>query len=92
MVAKIKIGDLNIRFILRHRFEKKRKDDYQTWYSWKDWRLGFWFKKTKAVGKKNFKNPSTWNNNLVNIYTFGIDVLIVKMWLDVDYGVKHFEI
>lgn len=90
MVGKLKIGALNIRCVLRHRFEKRRREDYLRWNEFRDWRLGIWFRKRKAVGKKGFKNPEKWSDNLANCYTFGIDLLVIKFWLDWDIGVQHF--
>jgi len=88
MVAKIHIGKLNVRGTLRHRFEKEK--DFMTKFSnWRQWELGIWFKKYKAVGEKNFENTSEWSKNLANVYTVGINLLVVKMWVDIDYGVKH---
>jgi hypothetical protein len=89
MVGKIKIGDLNIRCTLRHRFEKEEYP-LKNYGMWKKWSIGIWFKKYKAVGKKNFRNPEAWSKNLANVYTFGVEFLIVKVWIDIDYGVKHF--
>jgi len=90
MIAKLKIGELNIRCVVRHRFEKKREEDYVRWNSWRDWRLGLWFKRSRAVGKKDFNKPAEWSANLVSIYTVGLDLLIAKVWIDIDRGVKHF--
>lgn len=74
--------------VIRHRWEKRERplDNYTMW---RDWRVGFWFKKSKAVGSKNFKNPSKWGENLRNTYMIGLDFLFVKMWVDVSYGVMH---
>ena len=92
MVGKINIGKLHIRGVLRHRYEKGRKDDYLRWNEFRDWRLGVWFRKYKAVGHKNFKEPSKWSDNLASVHQLGIDLLVIKAWIEIDYGVKHFEI
>lgn len=90
MIGRLKIGKLSIVGVIRHRWEKKERplDNYGMW---RDWKVGFWFKKSKAVGSKNFKNPSKWGENLRNTYMIGIDFLVVKMWIDLDYGVMHLE-
>jgi hypothetical protein len=89
MVGSIKIGNLNIRGTLRHRFEKEDHplDNYAMWSKWD---IGLWARRSKAVGKKNFKNPNEWRDHLRSVYTVGINLLIVKMWIDIDRGVMHF--
>ena len=92
MVGKINIGKLHIQGVLRHRYEKRRKEDYLRWNEFRDWRLGIWFKKQKSVGEKNFNKPSSWKDNLANSYKVGIELFVIKAWIEIDYGVKHFEI
>lgn len=91
MIGKINIGKLHIRGVLRHRFEKQT-ESWEKRTMWKRWEVGMWFRKYKAVGQKNFNKPSSWDNNLTSIYTVGFELFVIKVWIDIDYGVKHFEI
>lgn len=79
-VSLLRINKVNIVFVLRHRFEKKQNLSF---YLWKDWRLGVFFKKTKIVGIKNIK-PKDWHKGLVNSFMIGMDLLIVKFWIEFD--------
>lgn len=90
MTAAINIGNLHIRGTLRHRFEKYEERWWER-YTWREWELGLWFRKYKAVSKKDFKDVSKWAENFANIYTMGLNLLIVKMWIDIDYGVMHIK-
>lgn len=91
MTAAINIGNLHIRATLRHRFEKHEDDRWWDRYTWREWELGLWFKKYKAVAKKGFKDVSKWGPNLANVYTVGLNLLVVKAWIDIDYGVMHIK-
>jgi hypothetical protein len=82
-----KIGKLNFTFVFRHRFEKPNKDSLlEDFTLWREWELGFWFRRMKIVGKKNFHNPKEWGNNLVHSYMLGINLLLCKAWLTLDKG------
>ncbi len=85
MVKKIKIGKCNIEIVLRHRFEKQEflNRDFERW------RIGLWFKKREILGKNNFNKPSKWGENLVNSYMFGLDFLLFKTFISIDYNGMH---
>lgn len=88
MISKIKIGRCNINLVFRHRFEKQTRID-RTFIRWE---IGVWFKKDKIVGRNNFSKPNEWNNNLVNSYMLGIELLFFKTWISWDFNGMHFEI
>ena len=93
MIRKTKIGKINLKFVFRHRFEKHIDEVDRAWDKrslWREWRLGLWVKPYKAVGQKNFKNPSLWSANLANGYMIGVDLLICKFWIDINRGVMEF--
>lgn len=86
MVTKLKIRKVNLTFAFRHRWDNN--DEFNFNSEFKDYRLGFWFKKSKIVGVKMFNNPKEWSNNLVNDYTFGVDLVVCKMWVSYNWGGK----
>jgi hypothetical protein len=88
MIATIKIGRLKINLVLRHRFETRNRLDM----TFRRWELGLWFRKNLVVGSHEFKNPSRWSNNLVGSYMFGVELLICKAWLEVNYGAMTFDL
>lgn len=89
MVKHIKIGKLSIVAVFRYRWGKDEQK-IDKFLMWREWRLGVWFKKTKSVGEKDFSDPSKWKNNLRGSYYFGADLLVIKAWLKISYGVKYF--
>jgi len=93
-LKEFKIFDYDILFVFRHRYEKDDDGEklINTFTMWREWRLGFFFKKNKAVGKKNFKNPKKWKNNLVNHIMIGIDLLWCKTWVTISKGTIKLEI
>jgi hypothetical protein len=93
-ISRVKIFGYDFTFVFRHRYEKndeslKLIDRFSIW---KDWKLGFFFRRYKVVGRKNFNKPKEWNNNLVYEYMIGIDLLICKTWFTVSKGAMDSEI
>jgi hypothetical protein len=43
------------------------------------------------VGRNDFTNPKRWEDNLVNSYMLGIDLLIIKSWIEWDINGMHLE-
>lgn len=84
----MKIFGYNFKFVFRHRFENE--DDAEKlihkFTMWGEWRLGFFFRRNRLVGKKEFSKPKKWGKNLVNEIMIGIDLLICKMWVTVSKG------
>ena len=87
MVGKIKIGNLTLISVFKHRFEKKKtlRSDFR------DWSLGLWFERSMIVGKKDFSNTKKWVDGMVNSYTIGMDLLICKFWISWDFGGMDLE-
>lgn len=87
-VGHLRIFGYNFTFVLRHRYEKKKdeKDVWDTLMEWREWELGFWFRRFRVVGSKNFHNPNKWKNNLVYEYMFGVNFLWGKAWFTVQRG------
>lgn len=85
------IGKTKITLVGKYRYSKKVKlmDKFT---DWRDWRISIWFKRSEIVGKKNFKDPNEWGNNLVNSYMLGIDFLIIKGWIEWHTGGMVLEI
>ena len=86
MIKRLNIGNLNVCLVLRHRFEEKHP--FNPTFSRLE--LGMWFKKSKIVGKRNFKTPAKWN--YVNSYMLGINLLLCKTWIEIDVGGMHMDI
>ena len=88
-VGKLKIGKLNISFVFRHRFEKPDDifENFRHNTEFREWELGFWFRKRKMLGVKGFTKP---NHHLVNSYIVGINLLICKAW--VEWNINGLEI
>ena len=93
-VGSFKICEYNFTFVFRHRFEKK-KDENDIWdrlMEWREWKLGFWYKRIQVVGKKNFNKPSEWKNHYSYEYMFGINLLWCKAWMTVQKGAMNIKL
>jgi hypothetical protein len=88
MIRHIKIKRCNIALVLRHRFEKQKRFDR----TFTRWEIGFWFRKNKIVGINNFSKPSEWNSNLVNSYMIGVELLLFRSWITIDFNGMHLDI
>lgn len=89
MIKNINIGELSITLVLRHRWEPKDKQRFTIMFN--DYKLGIWFKKAMCVGKTNCGNPKEWKNNLRPSIMIGLDLIVIKCWVDITYGVMHLE-
>lgn len=86
-LKRIKLGKTNFVFVFRHRFEKASENRLLDSFTlWREWELGFWFRRMQIVGKKNFHKPSEWKNNHVYMYMLGVNLLWCKAWFTVDKG------
>jgi hypothetical protein len=91
MVKRLKIKKLTIIWVFRHKWDKRSKDfDDRTFK--KKASLGIFYRKSLIVGKRNFDTPKKWKNNLVPSYMFGLDLLVIKTWIDIDFGGMHLNI
>lgn len=95
-LGRFKIGQTTFTFVFRHRFEPANDYDYIGKFKYhsefRDWELGMWFRKTKMVGKKNFKHPNEWKHNLVDSRMLGINLLICKAWVEWNRGGMHIDV
>ena len=90
-MRKFVLGKTKIIFVGKYRYDKN-KSRLDSISEWRRWEIGLWFRRNKTVGSKNFKNPNKWNDNLVNIYMIGIELLIVKGWIEWSKGAQEIEI
>ena len=88
MVGKFKIVKIKFTFVFRHKWDNPDKMRYNV--EFRDYRIGFWFKRSRIVGRKNFSKPKEWGNNLVNDYMIGVDLIICKMWVSFNKGGMYF--
>lgn len=92
MIKHTKIFGYNFTFVFRHRFEKEDdKSPLDNFTMWREWQLGFFFRRFQIVGRKNFHKPKEWNKNLVYEYMFGVDLLWCKAWFTVQKGGMSIE-
>jgi len=90
MVRKLKIGDLRITFVLRHRWEKDKSiTNYEVFNMRKEFELGIWFKKNRAIGlvvkdkdHKSKIDKTFSKSNLVNSYMLGLNLIVCKCWIN----------
>jgi hypothetical protein len=85
MYKEIKIKKLIISLVFRHKYEKNQSFLDKT-SLWKTYNLGLWYRKDIIVGQKNFNNPKLWKYNYVNNYMIGIDLILCKAWLSINYN------
>jgi len=83
-VGYINIGKSSFTFVFRHKFEKHDNTVERIRFNmeWRRWEIGLWYKFSKIVGRKEFKNPNKWSTNLVGSHMFGISLLICKAWVE----------
>lgn len=92
-VGYVKLLGYDFTFVFRHRFEKEDDDTLMNKFTmWREWELGFWFRRFETVGRKNFSKPEEWKNNMVNKYMLGINLLWCKAWFTVDKGAMKLDI
>jgi len=58
---------------------------WDSMYEWREWELGFWYKRYQVVGSRNF-NKLEWDENLVYEHMLGINLLWCKAWVTVQKG------
>jgi len=92
-VAHLKIGKVNFTFVFRHRFERHEGvEKFWNNFEFRAWELGLWYKHNKMVGKKEFKTPAKWKNNLVSSHMIGINLILCKTWIEFNKGGMSIEI
>ena len=91
-VKSIKIGKTNLTFVFRHKFEKNLTSLDIIQHGRNEYKIGLWYKNYKIVGKKSFKNPKKWSENLVTEHMIGCDLILCKFWVTVDNNGMKLEI
>jgi hypothetical protein len=92
-IKRVNIGKTNFIFVFRHRFEKPHEDRLLDSFTiWREWELGFFFRRFQVVGKRNFNKPNEWKKNLVYEYMFGINLLWCKAWFTIERGAMVMDI
>jgi hypothetical protein len=87
IVKHITIFKYEFTFVFRHRFEKEDEESLLNSFTmWREWELGFFYRRFQIVGRKNFHKPAEWKNNHVYEYMLGINLLICKAWFTVQKG------
>lgn len=81
MIGHLNIGSLNFVFVFKHKWQKDEKH-YIT-KRMRDYRLGIWFKRNKALGKKN---------NYVNVYMLGVNLIVAIAWVTVERGALKIKV
>jgi len=66
--------------------EEQLEELFDSTYEWREWELGFWYKRYQVVGSRNFHKPKEWNNNLVYEHMLGINLLWCKAWMTIQKG------
>jgi len=86
-ITRFRILKTKIVLVGKFKYSKKEKEDMLSKHTtWNEYNLGIWFKKNRIVGAKNVNKPSKWGNNLVNDYMVGINLFIVKGWINWNTG------
>lgn len=88
MIKAIKIGHLRITWALRHQWEKELEPE--TFLMKSTRQLGIFFRKSKAVGTRKKGRAMFDGDNLSPSYTFGLNLIWAKTWINVDWKVLHF--
>jgi hypothetical protein len=89
-IKRLNIKGLEFVFVGKYRYDKDI-DDLERISTWKDWKLGFWFRKFEVVGSKNFQHPKEWRNNMVNQYMIGCELLLFQGWITICKGGMNLE-
>ena len=92
-IKRVKIGDLTIKFVLRHYWEKPdRTSIWDRKYNFKRKEIGFWYEKNMAVGTTKKGVEAFEKTNLVPSYMFGVSLIYIKFWITVDRKVLHMKL
>jgi hypothetical protein len=96
MIARTRIRSFKATWVLRHRWEEGSDSiltNYDANQIKKNWQLGIWFKRSKAVGRKRpgINNDDTiiktfGSANLVNCYMIGLNLIVAKVWVDFKFS------
>lgn len=92
-IKRFRLGDLNIKFVLRHYWENL--DPENIWSRKFDFRrkeIGFWYDKNMCVGTTKKGKEMFSESNLYPSYMFGVNLIYVKFWITIDRKVLHINL
>jgi len=93
LIKRLKIGDLTIKFVLRHYWENIDPENFLIRrFDFRRKELGFWFQKNMAVGTTKKGKEAFSESNLFPSYMFGVNLVYIKFWITVDRKVLHIKI
>ena len=88
MIAKLKIGRLNLQLVLKHRWEDNgliSRLDFKTQ------RLGLWLRRDLVIGVRKRGRAAFDQDNLVSSWSLGLDLIVCRVWIGWDLGARHFN-
>lgn len=89
MYKVITIGKLTLGFGLRHKFERKVRDWYDSYTNNSGtYELGVFFSRHKIAGRKT-KDKKKFGENMVSSFDVGLNAIVFKVWIDFDYNGLH---
>lgn len=90
---RFKVGDLTIKFVLRHYWEKPDpKNIWSSKFEFRTKELGLFYNKSMAIGTKKKGIEAFDKSNLVPSYMFGITLIYVKFWITIDRKVLSLKL
>ncbi len=91
MVKKITLFGWELKFVLRHRWE--RDTDSVDKFEWNTLSLGIWYKRYKVIKKPNHNQAILLHRaKLVNQHMLGINLLVCKFWFTICHRPFNIEI
>jgi hypothetical protein len=89
MIAKFKIGRLNLQLVLRHRWED---NGLISLLDFKTQRLGLWLRRDLVIGVRKRGRAAFDQDNLVSSWSLGLDLIVGRVWIGWDLGARHFKL
>ena len=89
-VSRFRLGNLTIKFVYRHAFEKYM--DLADKHSWKNHELGMWFKRNLCIGKGKHGKKLFDEDNVGYSYMIGFKLIWLKFWFELSWNVLEIEI
>lgn len=84
MILRCNIGKLGISFIFHHYWEQKSRILKRVHF--RQFRLGLFFEKNKAVGTRLKGIDMFKTSNLVPCYIIGVNLIWFEFWFDISWG------
>jgi hypothetical protein len=90
MVKSIKIGNLSIKGVFRHKWEDPNEHRWEK-REWKRKEIGIFFQKHLCVGTDKKGKEMFSCDNLKPTYMFGVRFIWFKMWIEISWKVLHLK-